>query len=262
MMGNHSHIDERFAGDELDLSVWFPFYLPHWSSRSESRATYAIEQDGLHLSIPPEQPRWCDGLHTEPMRVSCIQSGSFAGPLGSTIGQQPFQTGLLVREKQPAFRGYVPHFGQIEITMRMQVTSRSMAAFWLVGFEDQPDRSGEICVAEVFGDAIDGDLARVGMGIHAFRDPLLEESFTTVPMAMDVSIDHTYGIDWSPDSVAFMVDGAVMHQQRQAPDYPMQLMIGVFDFPNKHSSLVKTPPVPELIVSHIRGRELTTAIPA
>ena len=46
------------------------------------------------------------------MRVSCIQSGNFAGPLGSTIGQQPFWEGLLVREEQPEFRGYLPHFGE------------------------------------------------------------------------------------------------------------------------------------------------------
>jgi hypothetical protein len=48
-------------------------------------------QDGeLHLTIPSDQPLWCDGLHEEPLRVSVVQTGSFAGPLGSMIGQQPF----------------------------------------------------------------------------------------------------------------------------------------------------------------------------
>ena len=70
--------------------------------------------------------------------------------------------------------------------MRMTLTARSMAAFWLVGFEDQPERSGEICVAEIFGDAIDGDITQVGMGVHKFRDPDLEEAFTTIPMTIDV----------------------------------------------------------------------------
>jgi hypothetical protein len=88
------------------------------------------------------------------MRVSSIQSGCFAGPLGSTVGQQPFADGLTVREQQPEFRGWTPTYGSLEITVRGRIGPRSMFAFWLSGFEDVPDRSGEICVAEIFGDAV------------------------------------------------------------------------------------------------------------
>jgi hypothetical protein len=40
-------LDERFSGDDLDLDVWFPYYLPHWSSRSRSAATWSVGEGEL-----------------------------------------------------------------------------------------------------------------------------------------------------------------------------------------------------------------------
>ncbi len=62
-------LDERFPGDALDLDVWFPYYLPHWSSRAQSAATWEVRDGELRLSIPPQQPLWCPDLHEEPLRV-------------------------------------------------------------------------------------------------------------------------------------------------------------------------------------------------
>jgi hypothetical protein len=167
-------LDERFDAGRLDLDVWFPHHLPHWSSRAASGATWSIDDEGLHLTIPPEQPRWCPDLHPVPLRVSCLQSGSFAGPVGSTIGQQPFRDDLVVREEQPTMWGYTPCYGRIEVRMRGVVSERSMFAWYLSGIEDLPERSGEICVAEIFGNAITAEGAEVGMGIKALRDPALD----------------------------------------------------------------------------------------
>jgi len=122
-------LDERFGGDTLDPEVWFPYYLPHWSSRARSAATWKVSDRALRLTIPVDQPLWCAELHDEPLRVSCIQSGSFAGPLRSAVGQQPFRDGLEVQEEQPTLWGYTPHFGRIEVRMRGTVSGRSMFAF-------------------------------------------------------------------------------------------------------------------------------------
>jgi len=84
---------ERFDGDDLDRSVWVPWYLPHWSSRESSKATYTVRNGELRLSIPPDQPLWAEGVHETPLRVSGIQSANFSGPVGSTIGGQPFLDG-------------------------------------------------------------------------------------------------------------------------------------------------------------------------
>jgi hypothetical protein len=246
-------LDETFTADELDLDVWFPYYLPHWSSRAASAATYSVSGGQLVLTIPSEQLLWCAEEHPVPMRVSCVQSAGFAGPLGSSIGQQPFKDGLLVREEQPVVWGYIPHFGHVEIRMRGVVTERSMVAFWMSGIEDEPHRSGEICVAEVFGDGVRDGTTAIGMGVHRFRDPMLVEDFSADAFGLDVADFHVYGVDWTAESVVFSIDGEVVRRSNQSPDYPMQLMIGVFDFPAKAAADDSGLSVPELVVSHVRG---------
>ena len=239
-------LDDHFAGDALDSSIWSPHYLPHWSSRAASRATHAVRDGELHLSIPPDQPLWCPDRHPEPMRVSCVQSANLAG-------SQPFREGLTVREEQPPFLGYTPLFGQLEIRMRGVVSERSMFAFWLSGIEDVPEHSGEICVAEIFGAGLRGNTAEVGIGLHKFRDPSLREEFAAERMSLDVSVFHVYGVNWRPGSLAFTIDGEVVRTLDQAPDYPVQLMIGVFDFPARGGPET----VPELRVSRVTGTPLS-----
>lgn len=251
-----SALDEGFVGDDLDLAVWVPAYLPHWSSRAEAAATYSVRDGQLRLSIPPEQTLWCADLHEEPLRVSCVQTATFSGPVGSTVGPQPFRDGLRVREEQPTMWGYTPHFGTVEVRMRGVVPPRAMVAFWLAGIEDRPERSGEICVAEIFGDSLRDGTAEVGMGVHRFRDPMLREDFAAPRIVLDVGEFHTYGVDWRPGAVTLTIDGDVVRRLDQAPDYPMQLMLGVFDFPERHDDAIGDDPVPELVVSHVRGRPL------
>lgn len=246
-------IDERFDDTELDESIWVPYYLAHWSSRQESAATYELSDAGLRLSIPQGQGLWCPDLHDEPLRVSCIQSASFSGPLGTTRGPQPFREGLFVAEEQPTLWGYTPTYARIAVTMRGNVTGRSMFAFWMSGIEDEPERSGEICVAEIFGSDITDEGALIGSGVRAFRDPMLEVDFSTTFVPIDVTQDHTYGIEWSPRGLVFSIDSDVVRTSAQSPDYPMQLMIGVFDFPDRDGP---EDHVPEVNLSHILGRPI------
>jgi hypothetical protein len=240
-----TELDERFDRGTLDPGVWFPWYLPHWGAAGAA-ATWRVDRNGLHLSIPPDQGLWCPDLHDEPLRVSCIQSAHLDG-------QQPFRDGLTVADPQPEFRGYTPRYGRIEVRMRATISHRSMFAFWLAGIEDQPERSGEICVAEIFGTAIGDGTAGVGMGVHGFRDPALREDFATVPLALDAAQHHTYGVDWRPGALAFAVDGEVVRRVEQAPDYPVQLMLGVFDFPARATQSDTGVPEPEMVVAHVRG---------
>jgi beta-glucanase (GH16 family) len=109
-----------------------------------------------------------------------------------------------------------------------------MVASWLVGLEDQPQRSAEICVVEVFGEAVvAGESTAVGMGLHAFRDPSAREDFEAVRLPIDVADFHTYAVDWTADQVEFLVDGVLVRRCPDPPRYPMQLMLAVFDFPEK-----------------------------
>jgi hypothetical protein len=248
---------DDFDAPELDTAVWLPHYLPMWSSRTQSAAAYAVVDSELRLTVPPDHGLWCPDDHDEPLRVSGLQSGVFSGPVGSTVGQQPFRDGLVVREFQPTNWGWTPHHGLLEVRARMDVSPRSMAAVWMVGIEDEPARSAEICIFEVFGDALqfgdEGPTAAVGMGVHPFRDPALTDEFAAERLAIDVGEFHVYAADWRPDRVDFRVDGRHVKTVDQAPDYPMQMMVAVFDFPAKAAAAPDPASVPQLAVDYVRG---------
>jgi Glycosyl hydrolases family 16 len=258
-VGTRDFLDD-FDGSDLDTEVWVPHYLPQWSSRAESAATYAAVGSELRLTIPPEQGLWCPGDH-DPLRVSGIQSGVFSGEIGSTIGQQPFRDGAVVREFQPTHWGWTPKYGLLEVRARMDLSPRSMAAVWMVGREEEPTRSAEICIFEVFGDALEAQggtsTAAVGMGVHPFRDPAISDEFATPRVAIDVAEFHVYAADWRPGRVDFLIDGQHVMTVHQAPDYSMQMMVAVFDFPAKAASSREPDHVPELAVDYVRGRPLS-----
>jgi Glycosyl hydrolases family 16 len=244
--------EDDFNAPELNRDVWLPHYLPAWSSRAETTATYDIRDSCLHLTIPPSQGLWCAGDHQPPLRVSGIQSGNFSGPVGSTVGQQPYRKGLTVREEQQTFWGWTPKLSYIEIRARGVLTPRSMFSLWLAGIEDQPHRSAEICVVEIFGDAVvPGKSAAVGMGLHAFRDPSITEDFEAVRLPIDITEFHTYAVDWTADKADFLVDGMPVRTCRNPPAYPMQLMVAVFDFPEK-SDGTDAEAVPAFIVHWVK----------
>lgn len=257
--GMRLRFEDDFDAPDLDRSVWLPHYLPAWSSRAATAATYEVRDSCLHLTIPPDQGLWCAGDHEPALRVSAIQSGNFSGPVGSTVGQQPYRPGLTVREEQEPFWGWTPDHGYVEMRARAVLSRRSMVAFWMVGLEQQPEQSAEICVAEIFGDAVvPGESAGVGVGLHAFRDPEVSEDFEVVRVALDVGEFHTYAVDWTGERVDFLVDGAMVRSSVDPPSYPMQLMIAVFDFPDR-STGDDADAVPALVVEHVRGYETLTS---
>jgi len=245
---------DDFDTGALDTAVWVPHYLPQWSSRAASAATYALGDSELHLTIPVDHGVWCEGDHEPPLRVSGVQSGVHSGPVGSTVGQQPFRDGQTVREAQATHWGWTPHHGTLEVRARMDLSPRSMASVWMVGLEDEPDRCGEICVFEVFGDAVDpGRTAAVGMGVHPFRDPALTDDFAAPRLELDVAEPHTYAAEWRPGRVDFHVDGEHVRTVGQAPAYPLQMMVAVFDFPAHEQAAAHPDHVPALHVDRVAG---------
>ena len=129
----------------------------------------------------------------------------------------------------------------------MDISPRSMAAVWMSGLEDEPERGGEICIFEVFGDAP----TAIGMGNKRVRDPTLTHDFEAPQLPIDVSEFHIYAADWRPGRVDFLVDGELVRTVEQAPDYPMQMMVAVFEFPEKAPA---TGHVPEFAVDYVSSR--------
>ena len=191
--------EDRFEGPALDERRWLPCYLPQWSSRERAAARYRFGDGGLELLIEEDQEPWCPDWDGD-LRVSSLQTGVFAGPVGTHIGQQSaFHPSAVVREAQPEQRLYTPHHGRIETRLRALDHPRAMVALWMIGLEDEPERSGEICIVEIFGrDVLGPDRARVGMGVHKFADPALREEFAREELPIDVREPHVYAAEWTP----------------------------------------------------------------
>jgi hypothetical protein len=247
---------EHFEGTDLDPRTWLPHYLPHWSSRAGTRASYAVGGSVLRLSIPPDQGLWCPDRHAPALRTSTIASGLYAGPLGSTVGQQPFADGLTVTEEQDPFRGWLLSGGGLSVRARADVTARSMVSVWLTGFEDEPERCGEVCVFEVFGDTVTSSSAGVGAGVHRFRDPALREDFAVTPVDLDLREWHDYAVTMGAGGCTWTVDGRVLRTSDQCPAYPLQLFVGVFDFPDRDDGTLgdHVPTLEVDRIEHVAGR--------
>jgi hypothetical protein len=237
---------DTFEGPDLDRTKWIPSYLPQWSNTA--RAGYHLDSGMLALMIEEDQPPWSPE-HNGGLRVSNLQTGVFSGPPGSNIGQHKFTKGLRVSEAQNEQRLYTPHYGLIEARVAAIADPACMVALWMIGFEDAPDRSAEICVFEIFGSDVGSDAAITGLGIHPFGDPLLHDEFLKIQLAADVTDFHTYSADWTPDCVNFYFDDQFVAKVEQSPDYPMQLMLNVYEFEGQPAS-----PYPKrFLVDWVRG---------
>lgn len=224
-------VEERFAGPELDASRWLPEYLPHWSTPDRSRARYRLGGDGLELRVDHAQPAWSPEFDGE-LRVSNLQTGSFAGPVGSAIGQHRYRDGLVVRTAVPEQRLWQPRYGLIEVRLRPSLHPRALTALWLIGHEAEPEQSGELCVVELFGGEIDdAGTTSIGVGVHPFGDPRLREEHRRVPIAGDARGWRTYSLEWMPGAARWYVDDVLIAEVDQSPDYPLQLMLDLYDLP-------------------------------
>ncbi|MFI6510880.1 glycoside hydrolase family 16 protein [Streptosporangium sp. NPDC050855] len=233
--GYELEFEDTFEGDRLDEDRWVARYLPQWSDRTASAARYELDGRHLHLLIERDQPPWSPEIEGA-LRVSSLQTGVFAGPVGSTIGQHGRGSGAVVREAQRNVRLYTPRYGLIEMRARATGDPGCMVALWMIGYEDSPERSAEICVCEIFGRDVGPDGAKVGMGLHPFGDPEITDDFTVETLPIDAREFHVYAAEWTPEHVAFFVDGHHVRTVDQSPGYPMQLMLNIYEFPGPDGS--------------------------
>lgn len=226
--GYRLELEERFDGPILSEERWVEHYLPQWTTPDRSRARYDLAADGLSLRIDADQPAW--RVEDGDLRVSNLQSGTFSGPAGSEVGQHRHRAGLTVVTPQPARSLHTPTAGLVEAELRASADPTCMLAFWLIGFEERPEDSGELCVAELFGEAV-GPPARVNVGVKAHHDPRLTDDMATVELGLDATAWHRYAVAWDAAAAEFYVDDHLVHTSAQGMDYPMQLMVDLFEFP-------------------------------
>ncbi|MFC0216039.1 glycoside hydrolase family 16 protein [Paenibacillus chartarius] len=244
---------DDFDSEELDRSKWFPFYLPQWSSRARTAAHYRFEDSELILQITEDQEPWSPEFDGG-IKVSNLQTGVYSGPLGSEYGQHRFSKSLRVREYQATERLFTPHYGYVELRAKGLHSPNNVCAFWMIGFEDHPERSAEICPFELKGWNEGGATkSTIGFGLHPFGDPKIKDEFFEREFPIDASRFHIYAVDWTSEGVRFYIDNELIHHSKQSPDYPMQLMLNIYEIPRPVSEGGQAPVYPsEFRVDYIR----------
>lgn len=234
-------LDDDFTGG-VDPERWVAHYLPHWTTPERSAARVRRRPDGLELRIEADQLDWRP--EDAPLRVSNLQTGTFSGPLGSTVGTHRHRPdGLAVRTATPVRLLWTPSAGRVDVTVSAAGDSGCMLAAWLVGTEHlSPLDAGEICIFEIDAEAIDDDTrtttARTGVKAHA--DPRLTTDMAEVHLPLVATQPHTWTVIWGDGETTIGCEGAVVRRMSQAPAYPMFLLIDLFEIGPRSGSYPKT----------------------
>jgi hypothetical protein len=231
-------VEDDFAtGPCSDL--WVAHYLPHWTTPDRSAARYDVSEAGLRLRIDADQPDWRP--EDAPLRVSNLQTGTFSGELGSLRGTHRHrEDGLVVRNPSPTRLLWAPSAGRIDVTVSASRDQDCMLAAWLVGTEHQDDlAAGEICIFEIDAAAV-GSISAARSGVKGHRDTRLTTDMAQVELPFDASRPHTWTVIWGAGETVIGSDGAILRRVHQAPDYPLFLMVDLFEIGNPRGVYPKT----------------------
>lgn len=223
-------VDDDFASVTLRDDLWVGDYLPHWTTPERSRARYEMAgAAGIRLLIEEDQLDWRE--EDAPLRVSNLQTGVFSGPLGSERGTHRHRPdGLTVRTETPERLLWAPTCGRIDVMVSASVDEGCMLAAWLVGAENlSPQHSGEICIFEIDAALIGRSQTRVRCGLKAHDDDSLVTDMTEVTVPLDASLPHTWSVIWGPEGTVIGCEGVVVKRSRLAPNYPLLLMLDLFE---------------------------------
>jgi hypothetical protein len=221
-------LDDDFAGG-IDPERWVAHYLPHWTTPERSAARYRLTPDGLELRIEEDQLDWRP--EDAPLRVSNLQTGTFSGPRGSTVGTHRHRPdGLTVRTETPLRLLWAPSAGRVDVTVSASRDAGCMLAAWLVGTEHlSPADAGEICLFEIDHDAIGATTTTARTGLKAHGDGRLTTDMAEVTLPFDATRPHTWTAIWGGGETTIGCEGHVVKRMPQAPVSPMFLLIDLFE---------------------------------
>ena len=223
-------VADDFATTTLRDDLWVGDYLPHWTTPERSCARYEMAgPSGIRLLIEETQLDWRD--EDAPLRVSNLQTGVFSGPLGSERGTHRHRPdGLTVRTHTPERLLWAPSAGRVDVTVSASLDEGCMLAAWLVGAENlSPRHSGEICIFEIDSNAIGHGETRARCGLKAHGDDYFATDMVEVVVPLDASKPHTWSVIWGTKGTVIGCEGVVVKRSPSAPNYPMFLMLDLFE---------------------------------
>lgn len=103
----------------------------------------------------------------------------------------------------------------------------------MIGVEEQPHQSAEICLFELKGWNVAQEKATIGYGVHPFGDGKIKDEFYEQEFSINVKEWNIYALQWEKDKIVFYINGEKIKVINQSPDYPVQIMLDLYDLENK-----------------------------
>ena len=208
---------DEFDGEEINTDKWIPEYLPSWpKDRSVCAPTYEMKNGIIRLIIDKNSKNEFDkGMH-----ISGFMSASRTG-----LHHYDPKKKALHQIKTEATQ--VNQYGYYEMRAKMQDGGGVHCAWWLIGFEDDPNQSCEIDIFEILGT----DINRIWSTVHSWKDSTIQYHtehpwFANKKLAEEF---HIYGFDWTPEGVTVYVDGIQVMKHKAAITYPLIQIISFYD---------------------------------
>ena len=208
---------DEFDGEEINTDKWIPEYLPSWpKDRSVCAPTYEMKNGIIRLIIDKNSKNEFDkGMH-----ISGFMSASRTG-----LHHYDPKKKALHQIKTEATQ--INQYGYYEMRAKMQDGGGVHCAWWLIGFEDDPNQSCEIDIFEILGT----DINRIWSTVHSWKDSTIQYHtehpwFANKKLAEEF---HIYGFDWTPEGVTVYVDGIQVMKHKAAITYPLIQIISFYD---------------------------------
>ena len=208
---------DEFDGEEINTDKWIPEYLPSWpKDRSVCAPTYEMKNGIIRLIIDKNSKNEFDkGMH-----ISGFMSASRTG-----LHHYDPKKKALHQIKTEATQ--VNQYGYYEMRAKMQDGGGVHCAWWLIGFEDDPNQSCEIDIFEILGT----DINRIWSTVHSWKDSTIQYHtehpwFANKKLAEEF---HIYGFDWTPEGVTVYVDGIQVMKHKAEITYPLIQIISFYD---------------------------------
>lgn len=208
---------DEFDGKEIDRTKWIPEYLPSWpKDRSVCSPTYEMKDGIIKLVIDKNSKNEFD----KGMYISGFMSASRTG-----LHHYDPKKKALHQIKTEATQ--INQYGYYEMRAKMQKGGGVHCAWWLIGFEDDPNQSCEIDIFEILGTDVD----KIWATVHSWKDSTIQYHtehpwFANKKLAEEF---HVYGFDWTPEGVAVYVDGVQVMKHKAEITYPLVQIISFYD---------------------------------
>lgn len=215
---------DEFDGDELDFTKWLPQYLPHaTTSLSGFMADYDVSDGSLKLQIDEDRPTFYEQENPKGFKVCGIQS----------YNKNSLHERTAIGANVVPYEGYTTQYGYFEIRYKMPAGGGGgHVAFWLIGTQADARedgsgslQTGEIDITETRFDAPNVHAPKV----YNWTDEDLQDWMVQIPMEEDyVNEYHVYAMDWTPEYLAFYVDGVEIARTEQSPQYEMCMILSMY----------------------------------